>query len=47
MGSPLLPILQVKDVIWLQKYPDFGTFSAIVTSSQLSSLTNPQPLAIA
>ena len=55
-GEPILvagvtiggfPILQVDKVVYLQKYTDFGSFSSIITASQLLALTNPEPLAIA
>jgi hypothetical protein len=55
-GEPILtagvtigtyPILQVASVVWLQKYSDTASFSSIITASQLLSLTNPEPLAIA
>jgi len=46
IGSPPFTILQLKDVVWLQKYDSFASFSGIITGSQLLSLTNPVPAAI-
>lgn len=46
IGSPSFQILQVKDVVWLQKYDSFAAFSSIVTAAQLAALTAPEPVAI-
>lgn len=47
MGTPLLPILQVKDVVYLQRYDTLSAFSGILAALDLTALTNPKPLAIA
>ena len=46
MGTPLLPILQVKDVVYLQRYDTLSSFSGILSALDLTALTSPKPLAI-
>jgi hypothetical protein len=47
IGSPLVPILQVKDVVFLQRFNTLSAFSGILTAADLTALTSPKPLAIA
>ena len=47
IGSPALPILQVKDVVFLQRYSTTSSFSGILAALDLAALTSPKPLAIA
>jgi hypothetical protein len=47
IGSPAVPILQVKDVVFLQRYDTLSAFSGILSALDLAALTNPKPLAIA
>ena len=47
IGTPPLPILQVKDVVFLQRYNTTSAFSSILSAADLAALTSPQPLAIA
>ena len=46
IGTPALPILQVKDVVFLQRYEDLSAFSAILAAADLTALTSPKPVAI-
>ena len=46
LGTPAIPILQVKDVVWLQRYDFTSTFTSILSPGDLAALTNPQPVAI-
>ena len=47
IGSPLVPILQVKDVVFLQRFNTLSAFSGILAAADLTALTSPKPLAIA
>ena len=47
IGSPAVPILQVKDVVFLQRFGTTASFSAILPAAALTALTSPKPLAIA
>jgi len=47
IGSPAVPILQVKDVVFLQRYDTLSAFSSILAAADLTALTSPKPLAIA
>jgi hypothetical protein len=47
IGTPPLPILQVKDVVFLQRYNTLSAFSGILSALDLTALTSPKPLAIA
>jgi hypothetical protein len=47
IGSPAVPILQVKDVVYLQRYDTLSAFSGILAAVDLTALTSPKPLAIA
>ena len=47
IGTPAVPILQVKDVVFLQRYDTLSAFSGILTALDLTALTSPKPLAIA
>jgi hypothetical protein len=47
IGSPPVATLQVKDVVFLQRYDTLSAFSAILASLDLAALTSPKPLAIA
>jgi hypothetical protein len=46
IGTPALPILQVKDVVFLQRYNTLSAFSGILAAADLTALTSPKPLAI-
>jgi hypothetical protein len=47
IGSPAVPILQVKDVVFLQRFGTTASFSAILPAAALTALTSPKPIAIA
>jgi len=47
IGTPAVPILQVKDVVYLQRYDTLSAFSGILAAADLTALTSPKPLAIA
>ena len=47
IGSPPVPMLQIKDVVFLQRYDTLSAFSGILSALDLTALTNPKPLAIA
>lgn len=47
IGSPAVPILQVKDVVFLQRFLTLSAFSGILSAADLTALTSPKPLAIA
>ena len=47
IGTPSLQILQVKDVVFLQRFNTLSAFSGILTAADLTALTSPKPLAIA
>jgi len=47
IGTPAVPILQVKDVVFLQRYDTLSAFSGILAAADLTALTSPKPLAIA
>ena len=46
IGSPAVPILQVKDVVFLQRFGTLSAFSGILTAADLTALTVPKPTAI-
>ena len=47
IGTPSLQILQVKDVVFLQRFNTLSAFSGILAAADLTALTSPKPLAIA
>jgi len=47
IGTPAVPILQVKDVVFLQRYDTLSDFTGILAAADLTALTSPKPLAIA
>ena len=47
IGTPPLQILQVKDVVFLQRFNTLSAFSGILAAADLTALTSPKPLAIA
>jgi hypothetical protein len=47
IGTPAVPILQVKDVVFLQRFGTTAAFSGILPAAALTALTSPKPLAIA
>lgn len=47
IGTPAVSILQVKDVVFLQRFNTLSAFSGILAAADLTALTSPKPLAIA